>query len=204
MNNLNNKTTFIEKFVLSKHLSKVRPAWGGVAVVALTTLFMNSFANDVNIYIYNRVLIASMAAIALQFLLGTAGLVSVGNSAFLLIGSFGAVICMRAGIEFPFDLFFVAIVCGIVGLIAGLPSIRIRALFLALSTLAIFYLSVFFGNIYQSHDASAAAAGFIIPKVFQSTGFTNAGHYWSWMLVGFFAIVVLTYSRLMSERSGRA
>ncbi|MEI8101439.1 MAG: branched-chain amino acid ABC transporter permease, partial [Bacteroidota bacterium] len=155
-------------------------------------------------YIYNRILLASMAAIGLQFLLGTAGLVSVGNSAFLLIGSFGAVICLNSGINFPFDLFFVLIVSGFVGLIAGLPSLRIRALFLALSTLAVFYISVFFGNLYQSRDPDAAAAGFVIQKVFQSYGFTNGGHYWAWLLTGFAGFVILIINRLMHEKSGRA
>ena len=182
----------------------VRPAWWGIALIGIATLFFTSTLGTVNVYVYDQILLACIGAIALQFLLGTAGLVSIGNSAFLLIGAFGAVFALRSGIAFPLDLIFASLISGVGGLIAGLPSLRIRSLFLALSTLAVFYLAVFFGNLYQVHDPIAASAGFQIPTLFSSSGLAGEGRDWAWLLFGFLAVIILGASRLMRERSGRA
>jgi branched-chain amino acid transport system permease protein len=183
----------------------VRPAWWGVALIGIATLFFTSTLGALNVYVYDQILLACMGAIALQLLLGTAGLVSIGNSAFLLVGAFSAVFALRSGIAFPFDLIFATVISGVAGLIASLPSLRIRSLFLALSTLAVYYLAVFFGNLYQVHGGPvASAAGFQIPTLFASQGLAGSGRDWAWFLFGCLAITILGASRLMRERSGRA
>jgi branched-chain amino acid transport system permease protein len=182
----------------------IRPAWWGVALIGIATLFFTSTLGALNVYVYDEILLACMGAIALQILLGTAGLVSIGNAAFLLVGAFAAVFALRSGIAFPFDLIFATLISGVAGLIAGLPALRIRSLFLALSTLAVYYLAVFFGNLYQVHVPTASAAGFQIPTLFASEGLAGSGRDWAWLLFGCLAVIILGASRLMRERSGRA
>lgn len=182
----------------------IRPAWLGVVLIALVTFIFVTTQSTYSVYVYDSILLACMGAIALQVLQGTAGLVSVGTSAFLLIGAFGAVFALRSGFTFPFDLVLATLASGVAGLIVGLPALRLRALFLALTTLAAYYLAVFLGNLYQVHVPEFQATGFYIPTLFASRGLAGAGRDWAWLLFAFVALLILGASRVMRERSGRA
>jgi branched-chain amino acid transport system permease protein len=156
------------------------------------------------VFLLDTVLMTCLGAVALQLLQGTAGLVSVGTAAFLLCGSFGAVFLLRAGVPFPFDVFGAAIFSGLVGIIAAIPSLRMKGLYLALATLAFHYIAIFAGNEYQLHVPGAAATGFFVPVLYNSYGLSAAGKYWAITLAPILAIVLLGANRLATSRFGRA
>ena len=182
----------------------LRPIWWGVIGLALTTLFFTTTQSGFDIFTYDSVLLACMGAVSLQVLQGTAGLVSVGTSGFLLIGAFGSVFMLRLGAPFPVDIIAASLMCGVAGLITGLPALRLRSLFLALATLAAYFISISVGEAYQSYVPSARFAGFFLPTLFADKGLDNQGRYWAWLLWAVLSVVILGASRLMGGRSGRA
>jgi branched-chain amino acid transport system permease protein len=182
---------------------RIRPAWWGVTALALITLLVTTTASSYNLFVFDSILLAAMGAIALQVLQGTAGLFSVGNAAFLLIGAFTAVFVIRAGVPFPIDLIAATLIAGLGGLIVGLPALRLRGLFLVLATLAAHYIATFLGNLYQSRVPSAQAAGFFVPVLFGSYP-ADSGIYWSWLLFAIVSLIILAATRIIRERSGRA
>jgi branched-chain amino acid transport system permease protein len=145
-----------------------------------------------------------MGAIALQLLQGTAGLVSVASAGLLAIGAFSSVFMLRSGVPFPADVVCAAGVAGGAGFITGLPTLRLRALFMALATLSTYYIAIFLGNLYQSRVQSAQSAGFFVPTLFGSKGLLNGGRYWAWLLLCLVSILILCVNPLMQGRSGRA
>lgn len=78
----------------------------------------------------------AIASIALNLLTGYGGQVSVGHSGFLLIGAYSAAI-LSATCNVPFWLALPAagIITALVGLVIGLPAVRLRGHFLAVATL---------------------------------------------------------------------
>jgi branched-chain amino acid transport system permease protein len=171
-----------------------------VAITLIITTSQSSYTT----YVYDTVLLACIGAIALQVLQGTAGLPSVGTAGFLLLGAFGSIFALRAGAPFPLDLVFAALVSGLAGLIVGLPALRLRALFLALATLAAYYIAVSIGTAYENAVPSAQDSGFFIPTLFASRGLADANRYWAYLLCAVVSLVILGASRMMKERSGRA
>jgi branched-chain amino acid transport system permease protein len=185
-------------------LGRVPPSVWGLALLALLTLMFTTTESSYVVFIFNTVLLACMGAMALQLLQGTAGLLSVGSAAFLLIGSFGAVALLRAGVPFPLDIVGASVLAGLAGLTAGIPALRLRALYLGLATLSVHFIAIFLGNLYQSSVPSVQAEGFFVPTLFGSKGVNTSTHYWAWLLFGLVAIEVIVVGRLMRERSGRA
>ena len=183
---------------------RIRLAWWGVAAMAIITLFFTTTQSSFNMYIFDTVLLACMGAIALNVLMGTAGQVSIGNAAFLLVGGFSTVFFLHSNIPFPLDAIFASIFAGVCGFIVGLPALRLKSLFLALATLAAQFIAVYFGNLYQSRTPESASGGFLIPTLFASHGLLGAQHLWGWLLFGVLSVTVLGASRLTRERSGRA
>jgi branched-chain amino acid transport system permease protein len=83
-------------------------------------------------------LILSLAALGLNILTGYAGQLSLGSAAFMSVGAFAAFNFMLRVRAMPLLLAFVlaGVVAAAVGLLFGLPSLRIKGFYLAVTTLA--------------------------------------------------------------------
>src|SRR5438046_8843339 len=83
-------------------------------------------------------LIFALATLGLNLLTGYAGQLSLGTAAFMAVGAFAAYNFMLRVPGIPLLLAFVlAGVCAaLVGIVFGLPSLRIQGLYLAVATLA--------------------------------------------------------------------
>jgi branched-chain amino acid transport system permease protein len=80
----------------------------------------------------------SLAALGLNILAGYAGQVSLGSSAFMAVGAYAAynLVLRLPAVPMLLDLVLAGIVTAAVGLVFGLPSLRLRGFYLAVSTLA--------------------------------------------------------------------
>ena len=134
--------------------------------------------------------------------MGTAGLVSIGNAAFLAVGAFAAVWCERHGVQVPLSLLLAGASAGFVGLIVALPGIRIKGIYFALSTLAAYYILLDFADDYQGK--TVGAAGFVLPTPFAGLGLQGEERAWAWLLAGFLGAVVVLAVCFTVGRSGRA
>ena len=83
-------------------------------------------------------LIFSLVAIGQNILMGYAGQLSLGSAGFMALGAFACYnfILRIDGIPFLLALFLSGLVAAFVGIIFGLPSLRVRGLYLAVATLA--------------------------------------------------------------------
>jgi branched-chain amino acid transport system permease protein len=120
-----------------RRLPEVRWAKVGVlAVVILLFVWVPSTWSSTNQYLGVLAIATAMVAVSLVILTGWGGHISLGQFAFVGIGA------IVAGnlIENRVDLFFAIIAAGAAGaisaLVVGLPALRIRGLFLAVTTLA--------------------------------------------------------------------
>lgn len=172
-----------------------------IGVTFLVVAYFTAVGSSYAIFVLDTILLSAIGAMALDLLMGTGGQVSIGNAAFLAGGAFATVWASRAGVPFPFDVIIAGIVCAVGGLIVGLPALRIRGMYLALATLAAFYLADFIGQKYQSD--TVGAAGFLLKPLFTGTiGQQSAS--WAWLLFCVVVATMILISWLRSGRSGRA
>ncbi len=98
-----------------------------------------------------QVFLASIGALALMLLTGYAGQVSLGHAGLLSAGAFTAGILFREfNAPFWVTLPAAAFAGALLGVIFGLPSLRLRGLYLAVSTLALHFVVVYLGGEYES------------------------------------------------------
>jgi len=85
----------------------------------------------------NLITLASIGAIGLNLLVGYTGQVSLGHGAFMMVGSYtAAVLAVKYGLPFWVGVPAGGIVAAVVGAFFGIPSLRIKGLYLAIATLA--------------------------------------------------------------------
>lgn len=78
----------------------------------------------------------SIAAIGLMLLTGYTGQISLGHAAFLAIGAYTSAILNAEGLPFILALPAAGILAAGVGIIIGLPALRLSGLYLAIATMA--------------------------------------------------------------------
>ena len=130
------------------------------AVIAVGLLVIPFAIND---YWANAVLVPfliwAIAAIGLNILTGYCGQVSLGTGGFMAVGAYA---CYKLMTAFPeLNIVFVVILAGFVtagvGLLFGLPSLRIKGFYLAVATLAAqFFLVWLFNRVPWFYNYSAS------------------------------------------------
>jgi branched-chain amino acid transport system permease protein len=89
------------------------------------------------LYVINMVGIASIAAIGLNILIGFTGQISLGHGAFIGVGAYSAaVLATRFHVPFLLTVPLSGFITAIVGMIFGIPSGRLKGLYLTIATLA--------------------------------------------------------------------
>ncbi|MCY3781566.1 MAG: branched-chain amino acid ABC transporter permease [Chloroflexi bacterium] len=93
--------------------------------------------SDQYIGLIARISIFVIAVQGLNILVGYTGQISLGHAAFMAIGAYGSAILARElGFSFWTALPASALLTGLVGLLFGLPSLRVKGFYLAMATLA--------------------------------------------------------------------
>jgi branched-chain amino acid transport system permease protein len=115
------------------------------------------------LYIFNIMGIYSIAAIGLNLLIGYTGQISLGHGAFFGVGAYAAAILgTKAGLPFIVTVPAAGLITALVGIVFGLPSARLKHLYLLIATLAgqfiIEYVMV------QWDSLTGGAQGIVLPE----------------------------------------
>ncbi|MBN1315325.1 MAG: branched-chain amino acid ABC transporter permease, partial [Anaerolineales bacterium] len=107
----------------------------GAAIIAIVAFRM--FGNRYLVQVGATIGIYAIAALGLNFLVGTAGQFSFGHTAFLAIGSYStAVLTTRYGLGPLFAMIAGMGLALVVSFLIGYPTLRLRGIYLAMATAA--------------------------------------------------------------------
>ena len=112
--------------------------WGVIVILGVAFLMIPSVASDYWLgSIMVPFLVFSLAALGLNFLTGYAGQLSIGHAAFMAVGAYASLILYgRYEVPLLLSLLGGGLVAAAVGAVFGVPSLRIKGFYLAVSTLA--------------------------------------------------------------------
>ena len=114
-------------------------------------------------------LILTLAAIGLNLLVGYCGQISIGHAAFMGVGAYAAYnLVLRAPfLNFIVVLLLAGLIAAAVGMLFGIPSLRIKGLYLAVATLAAqFFMDWLFARVKwftnYSHSGSVSTSPVVL------------------------------------------
>lgn len=155
------------------------------------------------VHITNLIAIACIGSLALNLLIGNVGLLSLGHAGFMAAGAFVTAI-MTSNFGMPIWVVLpVTIVVGcFLGLIAGLPSLHLKGIYLGLSTLAMHHIIYYGCSEYQFYGGFGY--GIVIKE--PSIGFLilsgkNVWYFCLWLVAGMTALLI---ANLLRSKIGRA
>ena len=156
--------------------------------------------------ILTPVLIFSLAAIGLNILTGYAGQLSLGSAAFMAVGAFGAYNFMLRidGMPFLIALALGGLCAAIVGILFGLPSLRIKGFYLAVATLAAQFFIIWV-LVKVEWFSNYSSSGVITAQNVEILGFAFDGHVSKYLLtLGVVVVMALLAKNMVRSSTGRA
>lgn len=135
--------------------------------------------------------ISVLFALSLNLITGFCGQISLGHAAFFGIGAYCSALLCKAGVPFLASLPFAMALAGGVGVVVGLASLRVRADFLAITTMGVGFL--FVGVVRQQELLGGEMGISAIPE----TGFSKL----EFMLFTFFLCVMAAWFSHYIQRS---
>ncbi|MFP4085419.1 MAG: branched-chain amino acid ABC transporter permease [Desulfobacteraceae bacterium] len=174
--------------------------WIGILLLFAVIPFISS---SYFLYILNTIGIYAIAAVGLNLLIGFTGQISLGHGAFFGVGAYaGAILATRLGFPFWLSVPLAGVVASGVGMIFGLPSARLKHLYLCIATLAGQFIVDYV--LVQWESLTGGAMGIVVPSA--SLFGLDLGTDRSFFYVVFICFVLMTWIavNLIRTRIGRA
>jgi branched-chain amino acid transport system permease protein len=113
------------------------PRYAMLALLAVLYVAVPLVASPYQMYVLDILLVACVAAVGLNLLTGSTGLISIGHGGFVGVGAFtSALLVSKLGAPLWLSVPAAGVLTAVVGLVVGLPSLRIKGMYLAIATLA--------------------------------------------------------------------
>ncbi len=144
----NHKDSYSSLVALSDSVT----VWTWAALLGLALLVLPLVVGAYSLTLAVTILVAIVGAIGLNLLTGTTGLISLGQSGFLAIGAYANGILLTDH-DWPVwaSLPAAGLIAAAISLLVGVPSLRLKGLYLAITTLAfsfiVEYLILFFESV---------------------------------------------------------
>ncbi len=151
---------------------------------------------------FNLIFIYIIGANGLNLLTGFTGQISLGHGAFMGVGAYTAGILAKMGLPFYLALPAAGIMAAAVGMIFGLPSLRLRGLYLAIATMAAQFILDYAMRNWSA--LTGGSAGLTVPSA-SLLGFQFDSDISFYYLALFFAVLATLYLKNITRtRTGRA
>lgn len=122
-------------------LSDSRVVWSFVALLLALALVAPFVLGNYQVTLLVSTLIAIVGAVGLNMLTGTTGLISLGQAGFLAVGAYtNAILMMDYGWPVWLSLPAGGVMAALISVLVGVPSLRLKGLYLAITTLAFAFI----------------------------------------------------------------
>jgi branched-chain amino acid transport system permease protein len=174
-----------------------------LVVLAIALVGFPLIASPFQLDLACQVFLACVGSLSLMLLTGYAGQISLGHAGLIAAGAFTVGILFReTNAPFWITLPAAALVGALLGVIFGLPSLRLRGLYLAVSTLALHFVVIYLGGEYESRRGFST--GIVIdPPSLGSISITD-NRVWYFILLVAAVVSLLLCANLLRARTGRA
>jgi branched-chain amino acid transport system permease protein len=182
---------------------ETRGRWIGLILLLTGLTGLPFLGSPFVIDLANQVFLALIGSVALMLLTGYAGQISLGHAGFLAAGALTTGILFKE-LQAPIWLTIPAsgIVGAALGVLFGLPSLRLKGLYLALSTLALHFIVIYLGAEYETKRGFATGIVLEPPRLWGAV--LQDPSAWYFVLLTTSLLVIVFAVNIVRSRTGRA
>lgn len=182
----------------------INARWGYLLVLAFILLLPTLIKSPYTMILLNQAGVFVIIVLGLYFTLGLTGQLSLAQAAFWGIGAYTAAILTKVvGLPIPVAMIAAAVLAGVMGIIVGVPTLKLKGLYLAMVTIA--FVQIVYLVLLNWMDFTGGPNGISrIPT--PNLGFIQLNNSWNYFyLVVAFVVLLVWFARNVTESSlGRA
>jgi branched-chain amino acid transport system permease protein len=184
-------------------LTDSRPVWLWSLVLVAALVAAPYLLNSCALSFLTIILITVVGALGLNILTGYTGLISLGHVGFLVTGAYAyAVLVSRYGLPPLVGFLGAGIIPALASLVVGAPSLRLKGLYLAITTLAFSF--IINTVILEARTITNGARGIAVqrPEIFGVSFDSDAA--FTQLCLGFAILTLFATLNIRRSRVGRA
>jgi branched-chain amino acid transport system permease protein len=195
--------TFNQSYAQDMAIFRTRTQW--VMLIALLAILFTCplYLSDRILTVITIIGITIISVHGLNILTGYCNQVSLGHAGFMAVGGYtSAVLCAKLGFSFWAALPCAALAAGLVGILFGLPSLKIKGFYLIMATIAAHFIIMWV--IIQLYGVTGGADGLAVPRP-EIGGFvikSKASYFYLVIVIA--CLATFTAKNLVRTRAGRA
>jgi branched-chain amino acid transport system permease protein len=140
---------------------RTKTHWVLLIVFLLVVFTVPLYFSNYWLGVFNLIGTTIIAALGLNILVGYCGQLSIGHAGFIAVGAYtSAILTNRFELPFLVGLICAGIFAGLIGIIFGLPSVRVKGFYLAITTIAAQFIIIWVINHW---DLTGGFQGISVP-----------------------------------------
>jgi len=182
---------------------RTKTQWVLLALFLVLIFTIPAYSSGFQLGIFNLIGITIIAIIGLNILMGYCGQLSIGHAGFMAVGAYTTAI-LTTTFGWPF---FAAFICsgisaGLIGLLFGMPSMRVKGFYLAITTIAAQFIIIWIINHWS--DVTRGSMGMGVDAASIGPLKLNSEISQFSLIIGVTVLCVLFAANLARSRVGRA
>jgi branched-chain amino acid transport system permease protein len=195
--------TFQESYAQDMAIFRTKTQWVTLLAFLIFLFTCPLYFSDRVMTIMTIIGITIIAVHGLNILTGYCGQISLGHAGFMAVGAYtSGVLCAKLGWSFWAALPCAALAAGMVGLVFGLPSLRVKGFYLIMATIAAHFIIMWF--ILQFRNVTGGADGLAVPRpeIFGFVLKSKASYFYLIMIIA--CLATFLAKNIVRTRAGRA
>jgi branched-chain amino acid transport system permease protein len=195
--------TFNQSYAQDMAIIRTKTQWIILFVFLILIFTCPLYSSNRLLTILTIIGITVISVHGLNILTGYCGQISLGHAGFMAVGGYASgILCAKLGWSFWAALPAAGLAAGVVGLIFGLPSLRIKGFYLIMATIAAHFIIIWL--ILQLYGITGGADGLAVPRP-EIGGFvlkSKASYFYLVMVIA--CLVTFLTKNIARTRVGRA
>lgn len=192
---------FRDRYEQDLKLIRGVPGWTTAVLALAAVIVLPLLVKGYVVYNFTLFFVYALVALSLAVLVGLTGQVSLGHAGFLAAGAYTQAVLADHGVSFLLALPTAVLVTALLGVVIGLPSLRLEGPYLAIATLG-FGLAI--QQILNNLDLVGASTGMLVnrPVIFGVDFFGDRAFYY--LAAGLTLVCTVMIFNLERSHIGRA
>ncbi|MDD5604846.1 MAG: branched-chain amino acid ABC transporter permease [Dehalococcoidales bacterium] len=182
---------------------RTKTQWAMLGLLLVALIVVPLFMANYWLSIFNIIAITIIAALGLNLLTGYCGQLSIGHAGFIAVGAYtSAILTGQYEVPFLFGMLGGGLMAGLTGVLFGLPSLRVKGFYLAISTIAAQFIIMWV--ISQWGSLTGGFIGLNVPAA-EIFGYQFTGQLSKYYLIMAICVIAIFVAKnLARTRQGRA
>jgi branched-chain amino acid transport system permease protein len=192
-----------ESYEQDNAIFRTKTHWTLLGLLFAILIFLPFLISSFLTGVLNIILIYIIASTGLNILTGYCGQISLGHAAFWGVGAYAsAILANTYGLPIWIALPGAVLITGIVGVILGFPSLRVKGFYLAMSTMAAQFILFYIFAHWES--VTGAYSGISCPRPRIGSFVFNTETKYYYLILTFTILAIYVAKNIARMRTGRA